>query len=239
MTATVAETATLAWGYTMADVDRLARFTARIRNTSLVGFDERYETAWLAIIERLYDGPEMPTSEDLIQVGKGAIRDEVNALLHHRGINNYTYQDTPNSWKYWSVISAADEDFTGRLVERLALPQVLALLTPGEYEAIAALAANGTQAAAAAAVGIKPSAFTARIARARQRIIEAWFEHETPRKSTTKGNDIACSAGHPRATHSTKDSLGHWDCRTCRRRRDLAGYHRRKPLAKTSAAALD
>lgn len=196
-----------------------------MRPLSAISFDERYELAWMAVVEHLYTTEEPPRRYDLVNAGLDGIRDGLNAQLSSHGINNNTYEPAPHFLRYWSAHVGTHDDFADHLVETLALPQVLACLTPRQYEAIAALAAHGTQRAAAQSLGIKPATLSARIARARQRIADLWHEHETPVYTVRKGDAERCHAGHSRAEYGSPDG-----CRACKRTSGLARYYRHKVL---------
>ncbi len=221
----VAETATLVHGFTMADLDRIARAASRLRHyIRSVDENDRYECAWHAAAERLYSSVEPPRYMDLVLAGLTAIQKEVGAHLRHHGIDRNTWEPAPRFTLYWDA-STVDrpgrwpEDFTDHVTERMALPQVLGLLTAMEYEAVSALAAHGSQVAAASAVGVSPHVFQQRIGRARRRIAEAWLAPDQPRQRRAN----ACLSGHDRAEHGFMDEHGRWVCRTCKR-----NSHRRR-----------
>lgn len=218
MTATVAETATLAWGYTMADLDRLSRMAHRYGGTSN-DIDEQLNAAWVGIVERLYTSEQHPSRSELITAGKFAIMSWRDSYLKMHGFSRKTSKRTPNHVTYWrsGAGRARAEDFTDGLVERLALPQILGSLTVKQYEAVVALAAYGQRAPAADALGLTLPAFDSRIEKARRRINALWFEPDTPRPTWTKAriNEV-CRYGHSRE-HSYKDANDLWVCNVCKR----------------------
>lgn len=214
----VAETATLAHGFTMADVEALTR-TASWGSTRgrMLDASDRWDYAWHAIVEHLYTTEQRPTNVELVRVGMNALQAVVAENLHHHGSNLHTFEVGPQFGKYWLPVAGTGEDFTDRLIERMALPQVLGQLTAGEYEAIAALAVHGSQPAAADALGITISAMSMRLRTARQRILTVWLEGETPPRVRKADLEKVCRNGHDRATHSDKDEQGNWRCRRCQR----------------------
>lgn len=213
-----AETATIAWGYTLGDLDRCVY--SALRATWYPGADreEDRDAAWFAAVELLYAATERPAWEALLSVACNAVRTARATRRRHHGIGD-DLEPTPNFRKFWGFAGHGNrtaDDFTDHLVERLALPQVLALLTDREYQIVTAVAALGSQAAAATALGIGRPAVNKTLRRARERILAAWFEHETPHAWTGRGDDQVCRYGHDRATHSYRSARGDWICTICR-----------------------
>lgn len=212
----VAETATLVHGFTMADVERASRTAAsRAQTSSHLSWNERYDIAWMAIVEAIYDS-DGPPEEGLTKVGLRAVGAEGTALLRQHGLGANRGEDefTPRFTAYW--IRRPDTDFTDKIVERLSLPQVLSTLTPLQYEALAALAVYGSQKAAAEALGVEITVFYNRTRKARSRAIAAWFGDETPRAPVAHSGD-ACQAGHSRSEWSVVLASGIVGCRKCNR----------------------
>lgn len=238
----VAEIATVAWGYTMADIDRIAKSVARYSgNVSWLGdrgFGERVDAAWFGIAERLYDidaYPDEPAERDLFIAGRIAVNQQEQQDRQAHGINKSDdFKERKSFGTYWRTVAAPTEDFTDRIAERLALPQALKLLELEEYEAIAALAAFGTYRAASEALGIGENLLWKRISSARRTIIAAWIAPETPPEKPKPGT--TCRAGHPRAEHGFQEKISAdgrtaWRCRICRRksiRRADAAHRERK-----------
>lgn len=126
------------------------------------------------------------------------------------------HDEKPRFLQYWLPITAPMSDFTDRIVEREALPQVLSKLTPREYEAIATLAAYGSQKAAAEALGLTSRAFGMRLWNARMRLWRFWFEHETP-PPRSRTSATTCRYGHLKAEHGFIDNHGTVAYRRCAR----------------------
>ncbi|GAB7003911.1 hypothetical protein JCM18899A_13830 [Nocardioides sp. AN3] len=222
----VAETATVAHGYTMAEIDSITqqaiygyKWTWTVLDAS-----DRWDCAWHAIVELLYSTTEKPTRWSLVNAAQKAITAEVNAYFRHHGISKD--EEAPNHGKFWRPIVGPRPDFTDGLAERLALPQVLGQLTDLQYEAIATLAIHGTIKNAAAASGVPYAIFIQRVKAARRVALEAWFAPETPVRRG-KGNADQCRYGHARAEHGYITPAGIWRCRVCSRnaarRRAAAG----------------
>ena len=211
----VSETAIVAWGYTMADIERLAWAAMRRQSGAFVlDTEERYQNAWHGVVVALFEATSWPHHFDLIGAGMDALS---TAAADERrcGIPDATQQG-PNFIKYWRVQNGRDSDgFSDHLVEVMSLPAILGTLTPGQYQAIVALAAHDNDnVAAAEALGISIAALKAQVSAARKRARAAWYGDETPpdhRKANT------CGSGHDRAKHGQQRPDGVWQCNLCRR----------------------
>lgn len=216
----VAETATLAWGYTMADVSRAARVATskHFRSRSLDTTD-REEAAWHGVVVELYHDQrrEAPTFYELLSAGMRALDREVAAHQQHHGWERNKSQPAPKFQRYWlPVRSSPDDGFSDRICETMALADVLGALTNEQYEAIATLAAfNNDVAGAAAALGLKYHCFYYRVLSGRRKITAAWYDDETPVTSRPVGE--TCRVGHARADHGRQLPDGRWQCRVCSR----------------------
>lgn len=234
---TVAEIATLAHGYTMAHVENIA-WSAAHRERWLDP-EEAHDAAWHAVVLRLYDTSEPPpTRLDLYTAALRATQTATRAHLRHHGYNPNTGEERPAFGRYWLPISGPKSDFTDAICERLALPQVLSVLTPLQYEALATLAVHETQADAAAALGVSADAFYNRIKHARARARAAWFDAESApsRKIQRADGTEQCRSGHPRAEHGKKLKNGDWQCLACRR--SSSRRYRRAFIERQKAAAV-
>lgn len=231
----VAQIATLAYGYSMADIDRIANAAARRHRSTRRSFTDRDDhpnIAWDAIVDRLYSWPYTATSPvffDLFTAALDALRRAEQAQTHHYGIP-VAGEEAAHFTKYWSSVGGWSKttrrrkstwvegagDFTDHICEALALPRALAVLSADEYDAIATLAAfNNSNAAAAQALGWKYGTFTTRTDAARKAIKEVWFEGETPVRKSLANKDLECKAGHSRAEHGFREVNGQWRCRVC------------------------
>lgn len=225
----VAETATLVHGYTMADLERAARISSWKAPARDLPQRDRYDTAWSAMAELLYSSNTPPTFHDLLDAGRNAIVRESKKHWHHHGWDSQTREPSPSFQTYWgATISRHGNrwpgDFTDSTLERIALPQVLALLDDRQYQVISALAVHGTNAAAAKAIGMHVATFGLHLREARRRVLEAWLAPDRPPARA----DDECKAGHSRSEHSYKNKHGYWVCRTCdrnaNRRKKARGY---------------
>lgn len=232
----VADTATLVHGYTMAEIDRCKHTAIRQHPSTVLAPQDRHEVAWHAIVDELYRSRTRPDWWILVTAGVDGLRQATRQELKHRGFNDQG-GFRPKFMAYWGEThdwsDVGDErptrtnarlrppDFTESMIEIMALPQVMALLTGPEYEALVDLAAHGSVSAAAAASGMKSSLLSKRVNQARERIKIAWFEPDLP-PAGRKGVNLeeSCQNGHRRAEHSVKNSRGLWKCRKCLALRD-------------------
>jgi hypothetical protein len=169
---------TLRWGYNLADVDRLTRLSLYRWNTHL-DWRTRYELAWSAIAEALYAAAERPVPEALMHAAQDAIGSHVDADCRAHGWDREFHRPAPRFAVYWDG-QRHDRDPHEGLIERLALWQIWEELTPASRRAILALAATGTQQAAAASLGVSLSGFKHALERGRRQFFALWLEHETP-----------------------------------------------------------
>lgn len=232
----VAETATVAWAYTMADIDRLAWAACRRHVASrLLDTEERHYTAWHGVVELLCTVTAAPEWFDLLNAGLRALDYAAVEERHHHGARPWDgsperhYRDgdnlpsggrrneAPNFTKYWRPLKHDRTDgFTDHLVENLALPAALRVLTDEQYEAIVTLAVfDNNVGAAAASLGMKYHGFYYRVQSARRAIKAVWFDDETPVE--TRNRVDACRVGHDRASYGVRKPNGSWECRQCTR----------------------
>lgn len=211
---TVAQTATLAWGYTMAEVDSMAWQAVRIHPSQIISTDDAAAAAWHGIVEALYaQADEAPRRYDLVAAGLAALHHEHQRTMQMHGISSRGGQ-ARNFVKYWNDRNVG-ADFTERIAEKLALPAVLGELTPLLYETISTLAAfDGDKQATAQALGVNRLTLENRITRARRQLLALWFDHETPR-ARGRGDTDKCINGHSRAEHGFRRKNGDMACRTC------------------------
>ena len=233
----LAETATLAHGFTMAEIDRYATLTARRLWTSGLDFEERYDSAWHAIVELIYASDTKPDWREIIFAARNAIQKATGDQMRHHGVDKLRGGLAPKFRRYWGVEEGSDrpgamhtvrsavaEDFTDRLVERMALPAALSTLTAEEYEVVATLAVQDSRRAAADALGLSEAQFAHRLQRARAKVMALWLAPETPRQMGGSRGSTAeqraagvCGNGHNRDEHSYRDSRDLVVCRLCKR----------------------
>lgn len=218
----IADIATLRGGFTMADVDRLAKVAAH-RHGGSTDYDDRYESAWFAIVSDLYTA-EDPTERDLLFAGVRGVQEAVaqrNQAQGRSSRHGYEYGSAPAFGKYWNE-RVVDPSHENHIVERQALGEALATLTGEQYEALAAAAVSDTLPAAADALGWSYHVFLRHFYAAREQIRALWFEGETPRLALV--TDDTCGSGHRRDEHTRTKPDGKRYCQECQR---LAKQRRR------------
>lgn len=212
----VAEIAEVRWGYTMDDIDRLCRRVFnKTRRTYLFDHVDHLSAAWFGITECLFDSIVRPTEADLIAAGIQRVASESAASRQFYGINPSAPESQgPRFAVFWR--REGHDDFTDVIAERESLPRVLSVLNDDLYEAIVTLAAYGNMAEAAKAIGMEYRPYYKRVARARAKLIEAWFAPEHP-ANLGNGFGDTCRSGHSRAEHSRRNEAGLNICRICAR----------------------
>lgn len=170
------------WGYTLADVDGLASRVVRNHMHWWPGGDRRdqHDTAWEGIAGLLCEAKGPPSERDLLEAGRVALAREVRDQMRHRGERRDGTNDGTRFAAYWNWAAGCVPSHEGPAIERVALVQVLAALTPRQRNALAALALHGDYWKAAAHLGIENQTFRALVARARKDFCRLWWEHEIP-----------------------------------------------------------
>lgn len=228
------------WGYTLADIDRMARAACTADRTLSSDATTRYDTAWSAIALAICEATQPPTRADLVRTGWQAIYADVRASRQMYGIDTTDRSgevaSAPRMVAYWTRIphDGACED----RIDRIALDQILATLWDIEYDAIHALAAHGTYQAAADTLGITYKALVRNVNAARARFRRRWYAPDTApkirhtdRRVAAYGREAAthCSAGHEWTPENTRWDRGRTAasakvrrCRDCERDRAQA-----------------
>lgn len=178
----------LAHGYTVADIHQIARLAVHSAWGSMATpWHERYELAHGAVAEALLTASSSPLRRDLVRAGQRAIQDHISDERHHHGYYKHKTigaaagpGSSPAYVTYWAEFNHTTGGPEHAVVERLALYQILCLLTDRQREALAALAVLGDYRAAAAALGVKPQTYRALLGRARKDFFALWHEGETP-----------------------------------------------------------
>lgn len=187
----------VAHGVTLRDIHVAALRAVDAAHTRGANHVHRYETAWSAIAEHVWTAGETPPFRDLVAAGIHAVDAEMRREPHHHG---YARADGGGGlmkaasvywWDHcaeagsgeprdrWWGQSARIPSPENAIVERLALAQILPALTPGQRDALNALATHGTHAEAAGMLGIAPAAFRQRVRIGRDRFFALWHEGES------------------------------------------------------------
>lgn len=215
-------TTEIAHGYTLADLNRLAA-KACAADRSLAGdMTTRYDTAWSAIALALVEAERWPRPESLVRAGWQAIYAEIRAMQHTYGYSEHTRDLGPRACAYWT--RRPTDHAEDRVIEPLAVRQILPTLTPGQRAAVHALAVHDDYQAAADSLGLAYRTFCARIRAARAQFHARWYAPDTtpPRcgmdkrvRSHTLPNH--CPHGHEFTPENTwrPPGGGGRRCRTC------------------------
>lgn len=177
--------AELRWGFSLADLQRVARGAARRARGMAVDFDDLYGEAFGAAAEVLYSAGQRPSERDLFHGAQFAL----DALAHknksYRGIATQpdgawgSAGSAPKFAAYWWDGARPTPSPEDGIVDRLALAQIIPTLPEKHRAALAALAAFDNHAAAKAALG-DPSWYGRYLSLARRQVLALWHEGEQP-----------------------------------------------------------
>lgn len=222
-------------GYTMTDLNQIARMAI----SRHIGWGDRttmYNTAWSAAAEHIYTAEQRPDRALVVHAAHIAVMHAAKADKKTHGRSTGPDGDNearPHFTVFWDCICTPTSGPEQHVVERVALHQILERLTPGQVDAIIALAVHGTYQAAADALGLSYVAFKSRISHARARFLTLWHEGEEPSRpwgtdrrvsndghAAARANGRASKAlrrrtGRP-AAQVTHGKLSTYDRRGCR-----------------------
>lgn len=227
------------YGYTLADLESMTRAAVVADRSMAMDIRDRRDIAWSAIAEALWTAETPPHRQDLIRTGWQAIYRAVREEYRQHGYADREqasgHASAPRFVEYWyTPVAASHEE---RIVERLAIRQVLAPLGQTYRDAVLALAVHGEYRAAAESMDLKRQAFSFRISRARRDTLARWFEGETPRQVRSTDRRVSsytqsdcCPQGHEYTPENTivarrivRGTLRtSRRCRACQRDRDAA-----------------
>lgn len=171
------------FGFSIDHIERLARIATKRAFGDGLDPDERYSTAWHAIVVTLYESTDPPSSQALIRAGGRAI---LQAQEQQQAYLGYNQRDpwagslaSARFQKYWNRGAApSPED----CIDYIAVTQIWPCLTHIQQQAILLLATLEGYAEAAAAAGQTYSTYCRRLGLARTAFLKLWHEHETPSK---------------------------------------------------------
>jgi len=170
-------------GYTMADLDRLARLTVTFHLGWFAGGDrnDQYEAAWHGIVEHLCSVEQQPSERDLLDAGRRVLQDDQQRhqqMLGTRRSGTYTGANFARYWDWHARTVPSPED---AVVERIALVQITATLCASHIEALTMLAVLGNDVQATAeALGITYQAAKDRLNKARRNFRGHWYAPDPP-----------------------------------------------------------
>lgn len=201
----------VAHGYTMRDLDQLTRTAIRINSAyATVDTDERYCAGWHAAVELLLTAEQPPATHEVVSAARWAADHHTRRTAEHRGAGrtrgdgSRSDNASPRFWAYWDTDSRTTPSPETGIVDRIALAQIWPQLTPGQQQALTALATLGDYQAAADALGLSYHTFCRRIFTARSRYLALWLEGETPagrwrdRRIQTQGGKRQSTSAHMR-----------------------------------------
>ena len=199
------------WGYTLHDLDRIARIAIQRRSAySACDVDERYAVAWHAAVEHLLTADEPPTVRGLTNIAWNAADYETRRTGEYRGHGRSRGDGsrsdgaTVKFWAYWESHARITPSPETGIVDRIACNQIWPRLTPAQQQALETLAAVGDYQQAADALGLKYHTFCRYLSTGRARFIELWLEGETPagrwrdRRRTTPETQLHSISAHIR-----------------------------------------
>ena len=166
------------WGYTLHDLECLSRIAVSRARTKGGDYRGRYEAAWSGITDALVTAQDAVDSSDLIMAGWRAVATHVKTEGHHHGYSYDSQGPLVRFDQYWAPHPVRFPE--QRIVEQVALWQILGLLSKRQWEVIQALAATGDHALAAQVVGLSDKAYRVQLSLARRRFLAWWHEGETP-----------------------------------------------------------
>lgn len=177
------------WGWTLTDLDATVRRAVnRTHQYRACDAEERYAAGWHAAVELLYTATTPPHPHDLYCTAWRAADSLTTRTAEERGVprsrgHAYTGRDDLPRWHaYWETVARHTTSPEEPILERTALAQIWPRLTPGQQEALSALAVHDDYQAAADALGLSRPTFYRRITSARSRVLALWWEGETPRR---------------------------------------------------------
>lgn len=244
-------------GYTMADLDRLARLTVTSHLSWFAGGDrgDQYDAAWHGVVEHLCAVDEPPSERDLLDAGLRALQDDQQRHQQMLGTRRSSADTGRNFTRYWKWHCGPVPSPEDAIVDRLALRQIMAALNGDHAQALNTLAAVNIDAQATAqALGISYSAAKARLMRARKQFREHWFAPDAPPPMHPPRVSIPaeawerlraeCSEGHAMTRQNTQwenrgpGRLPFGKCRRCesdRRRRRAEAARALPPIVVAEA----
>lgn len=194
-------------GWTLTTLDRLARSVVSNNRTWWPAGDREdlYAAAWHGIVEHLYSTDTVPSRNDLMEAGRRALTTDVKDNMRHHGARRDGTNNGLKYAQYWEWHGRTAPSPENRIVDHLALQQILPTLTPGQRRALEALAATGDYQAAARLLGLGD--VKSQLMHGRRRFRELWHEGETPSKPWGTDRRAGSKAGDPAVGESALNRL--------------------------------
>ena len=162
----------------VGQIDNASKAAALHCWSQVLPMDERYEVAWGAIAEAAASNDQRMRYTEMIQIGKDAIDDEARHWGRHNGRSNR--RSFQAFWLDRWELNAANTQFENRLVDDLALGQVMTVLPARMSTALIALAVAGDLSGAAQLLGQHYDTVTRNVRDGRRAVYAMWFEGQTP-----------------------------------------------------------
>lgn len=168
--------------WTLRDFDHMARAVVAHNRAWWPAGDraDQYAAAWHGIVEHLYASTAPPTRGELMEAGRRALVAEVRDSMRHRGARRDTTNNGARYAAYWDWAGRATPSPENAVVDRIALYEILPALTPGQQEALIALASAGDYATAAGLLGVSEAGLKSQLMLGRRRFRALWHEGEEP-----------------------------------------------------------
>jgi hypothetical protein len=224
----------LRFGYTLDDLDRLARVACQTAHTMAADVGDRYAEAYGEIAAHLYSAEPRPSEPDLIRVGQAAIRDWSRATRRAHGLHadSDKGEGVPHATvAYWWTQSGVTPSPEARIVDLAAFKAIWPWLHAEGREALETIAAfDGDYRHAAEALGLTFTQLRRHVDRAVRLFLALWHDGESPskvwRQSYRRVEPKALvPCGTPSAYHRHR-RRGEPTCEPCRRALDQARKER-------------
>jgi hypothetical protein len=177
--------APFAHGYTVADLDHVARKAGSASRWLFLPLAQRIDLARFAITEHLLTCDQPPDFWNLVNIGEKAITAHVDAEGRYRGVylsgsRRPSGTPMPRFWRYWLTAAQPTRSPEDPIVEATALAQIFPRLSRPHQRVLLALAEYDDYDLAAQALGRQYHGFVSTLHTARQQFLRLWHEHETP-----------------------------------------------------------
>ena len=182
----------VAHGYTMRDLDHLARTAVATAHVQILDAVDRYDAAWHAIAEALCDAETPPAARELTLTGAYAINRYVQDHRRAWGLSRAPDEDgvVHNRLafeRYWALSRRGGSSPEDIVVDGTALTQIWSRLSSTHQSVLVAMATHDDPVRAADSVGKSLVCFRSHLKNARRAVLVLWHEHETPSRLWSKG----------------------------------------------------
>jgi hypothetical protein len=211
----------LAHGYTLRDLDRLARYIAGEPQWGTADRIEIHQIAHDGLVDAILGATDAPTAGDVCVAARAAVYAAHRAWRQSHGYRANGPGQATKFFVYWAEWAGPTNpaNHTGHadlVVERLALSQILGALSPADARVITALAATSGRADTAKAIGLSPRTASRRITEARARAIALWHEGDTPPAPPRPPRDTRPPACGTRSGYGRHRARRENACKDCR-----------------------